>query len=228
MVFFIDLKNGQGKWTKITMLILLEQKYTSHFILPTIWDSDMKFLNLNHHCLIFGENCNLNCKYCSYGLYNKNSVKKSFVELNTNILIDFMKMLGKCTFLLSGGEPSLYNSMTELLKSLPDIKWIVLTNLNIIPEWIFNDRIILIITSYHSGVSKNLFFNNVKALIEEEKRVHVKIICHPNDEYRDIDLFEKLIRENIPVSFVPLEYTYFFKRKFILDLVKNVQNISTL
>ncbi|UOD35543.1 radical SAM protein [Deferribacteraceae bacterium V6Fe1] len=181
----------------------------------------MKFLNRNHYALIFGEKCNLACSYCSYGLNKKNADKfqSSAIENNISMLVKILENLGNVAVTVSGGEPALFSNFPQLIKKLPKIKWIVFTNLTILPEWYFDDNISLLVPSYHNIVDKLNFLKNIKLLKREGKRMHCKIIVHPNNEYRDLDLFEKLWEISIPTSFVPLEYTYFFREEFLKSLI---------
>lgn len=179
----------------------------------------MKFLNKNCYAIVFGEKCNIKCNYCAYGLNKKTHIKDSYVEKNREYLLQTLEQLGDVLVMLSGGEPSLYEDMPFLLSSLPNVEWVILTNLKILPSWIFDEKIVLIIASYHEQVSKKVFYENLKILNGAGKRIHCKVICHPNDEYRDLDLFFDLMDNSIPVSFVPLEYNYYFRRNFLKDLI---------
>jgi len=91
----------------------------------------MKFLNDNHYALIFGSRCNLNCSYCSFGLYNEQFRKNtsSYIEDNLFKLINFLSTLEHGIITITGGEPSLFQNMPKLTQSLRNIRWIVFSNI---------------------------------------------------------------------------------------------------
>jgi len=180
----------------------------------------MKFLNKNCYSIIFGEKCNLSCSYCSYGLNKINGlVQNSVVEQSSNQIINIFERLGDITIVVSGGEPGLYTQMPTLIGGLPNAKWVFYTNLTVLPKWFFHDNTVLLICAYHETVDKEKFINNIKLLVNKDKKIFCKIIVHPLAEYRDLDIFERLCAMDVPVAFVPLEYTYFFSRDFLKDLI---------
>ena len=133
----------------------------------------MNLLNRNHYAIWFSDRCNFKCSYCCNRISPLS--KNSILEDNTALIIDFFNKLEPGCFMISGGEPFLWKDFPVILESLPQHFWILLTNLSLLPEWIFHPNIKLILPAYHEEyANENKFTLHLKKLNEQKKRRYDK------------------------------------------------------
>ncbi len=185
----------------------------------------MRLLNRNHYGIWYSDRCNYGCSYCC----NKASAgaPKSAVETNLQALINCLGSAEPGLISVSGGEPTLWKDLPVLFDALPQHGWILFTNLSFLPNWIEHPQIKLIVPAYHEEYAQeDKFSEHLTRLKQMGKRLHVKIIVKPEQEYHQVGRWEKWNAQGIPASFTPLEYTYYFKSDFIRDLIYKYRTCS--
>lgn len=205
---------------------LVRTGYSSEQV-GTVYDKPVpgNFLQRNQYGLWFSDRCNYKCSYCCNNASPK--APKSEIESNPEALIYLFNQVEPGVILVSGGEPTLWKDFPDILNSLPQHYWVVLTNLTTIPEWLNHPNIKLLLPAYHEEfANEERFTAYLTQLKEMGKRAHVKLIVKPGQEYNQVPLWEKWNGLGIPTSFTPLEYTFRFKREFLKDVVDNFRTSS--
>jgi organic radical activating enzyme len=86
--------------------------------------------------------------------------------------------------MLSGGEPTLWKELPQIITALPHHDWILLTNLSSIPKWMEIPNIKLVITAFHEEfANRERFKNNLLQLKALGKNPVAKLIVKPDEEY---------------------------------------------
>jgi hypothetical protein len=178
----------------------------------------LKLLDIdNFYSLMTTERCNFLCSYCV--AWNRKNKALSAIESNIDAVCAFFETVKPGLITLSGGEPALAKNMAVLLKRLPQHKFAAFTNASLLPEWFFYDNFVLPIATYHAECIKGpVFIENVRRLFENGKRVIVKIIVKPDEEFLPAAIWEQLWSIGIPAHFVPLEYDYYFYPEIIHEI----------
>ena len=177
----------------------------------------MKFLGKNQYCIWFSDRCNYNCQYCC----NKasQSAPSSAVELNAERIIGLFNAVDPGVIMLSGGEPTLWKDLPQIVSALPQHDWVLLSNLSSIPKWVENQNIKIVIAAFHEQFANpERFKNNLLHLKEMGKRPVAKLIVKPGEEYSLIPLWEDWNSSGIPTHLTPLEYDYKFNPAFLDDI----------
>jgi hypothetical protein len=183
------------------------------------------FLHRNQYGLWFSDRCNYKCSYCCNNASPK--APKSEIELNPDALIQLFNQVEPGLIQVSGGEPTLWQDFADILAALPQHYWVILTNLTTIPDWIAHPNIKLLLPAYHEEFANaDRFTAHLRQLKEMGKPTHVKLIVKPEQEYHQIPLWEKWNGLGIPTSLAPLEFSYWFKRQFLQDLVTQFRTSS--
>jgi MoaA/NifB/PqqE/SkfB family radical SAM enzyme len=127
--------------------------------------------------------CQNQCNYCDYRLENDHiclafGTKISAREIEGDHWITFFKRLGKNHIELTGGEPTLYKPLPEILRSLPGT-WAITTNLldKAVRELPL-ENCTCITASYHRNNDKK-FFSNVDYFVEKNALIRVTIVATP-------------------------------------------------
>ncbi|GAB1409757.1 hypothetical protein MASR1M90_09110 [Desulfovibrionales bacterium] len=179
----------------------------------------MKLLNLNQYALWFSDRCNYKCSYCCNKVQPNASY--SFVENHLDSLVKTLSQVDPGMIMVSGGESTLWKDLPVVMDNLLH-QWCILTNGSFVPTFASHPNIKFILACYHDEYANpDRFIENMLTYKDMAKRPIVKIIVRPDNEYKHVKLWEKLNSLMIPSHFVPLEYTYFFSREFIVELVNN-------
>jgi hypothetical protein len=185
----------------------------------------MNFLNRNQYAIVFGLRCNYSCSYCCNYASPRNP--KSEVERNAAAFIELFNRVDPGVIMLSGGEPFLWKDLPTIIGELPQHYWVILTNLSSVPKWVEHVNIKLVIPAYHEEFAREeSFTDRLIQLKDVGKRVHVKLIVKPEQEYDQIHLWDMWNSMGVPSSLVPLDYTYFFRRDFLQDLITKYRTCS--
>jgi len=185
----------------------------------------MNLLNKNQYAIWFSDRCNYHCSYCCNHIPHQ--APKSVLETSGSAFIEFFDQVEPGCITVSGGEPVLWKDFPIILEALPQHSWIILTNLSRLPHWISHPNIVLIIPAYHEEFAKEERFTiHLSQLKAMDKRVHVKLIVKPKEEYNQIRLWEKWNNMLVPTSLTPLEYSYTFPKKFLKDVIFKYRTCS--
>lgn len=173
----------------------------------------MKLMNLDHISVLPFLTCNFKCPYCIAYLPRWYRDKKPFGlwEEHYEDMAKFIGRLDKKMILASGGEPLLWDRWANLIKRT-DHYWYFVTNTSRVPKWL-KDRVVkekvkLFLSAYHrTGISLDRYIANVQDIQNMGYAVFAKIMyVDDNSQLKDA---ERIMRADIPMSFVPLVDAYY-------------------
>lgn len=185
----------------------------------------MNFLNRNQYTIYFSNRCNFNCSYCC--TKSSPDSPKSVTEANPDALVSLFNQVDPGVIFVAGGEPIMWKALGDMMDRLPQHYWTILTNLSGVPKWLTHSNVKLVVPAYHEEeASPEKFGDNLAKLRDAGKPTHAKIIVKPEREYEQIPLWEKWNAEGTVTSLVPLEYTFFFRKTFLVDLITKFRTSS--
>jgi MoaA/NifB/PqqE/SkfB family radical SAM enzyme len=171
--------------------------------------------------------CNLRCTYCANECHKNNGEDKKgeYEEVDFRIWADALKKIGH-PIIITGGEPTLYPQLIELLNALSSSKLMVKLYTNLVWSREFTNKFITkmknenvtLFVSYHSLVSpqkfaetilllknNNKFMGTIHTILQEENadRVNTAIKLFENsgisvytDENLDYEYYEAVSQTN--------------------------------
>lgn len=152
--------------------------------------------------LYHGDICNYRCEYCTVG---ENGRTSTWVEQNPDKVIEFFRSLPPSVICLTGGEPSTWREIDNIINSLDIHDFMLWTNLSILREWMFVDSLKLIHAAYHFGFSKrDKFISNLTELTMRGKRVIVKIMAKEENYAEAAALAQEINEIGCPYAFTPI------------------------
>ena len=182
------------------------------------WSKRVRFLNRNQYAIWFGDRCTYKCSYCC----NRGDPRAPYsaVENSPQAVVDLFKKLHPGVITLSGGEPTLWEDLPDIMDALPQHYWALLTNLSRLPQWVGHPNIKIIIPAFHSEFAdEQRFTDRLFQLKQMHKRVHVKLMVKSNHEYEHIDRWERWNDMGIPTSLTSISYSK-YQKQFILDVIE--------
>ena len=207
----------------------------------------MKLLHRrNHYGINFSPLCNYSCSYCSVEL-RRGEMPGLLRQADVDKVERLLDRLPPAVIVVSGGEPALWKGLKQLVENnarkqptwrqrlrgmVPeDVRhnFVFFSNVSLLPDWYFDDSVKLIMASFHrEQVTERKFSESVRVLHDAGKRVKVKLMTAPGEEYENVKFFRELWDYGVPASFAPIEEFFeqdpskkkVFDHRFISDLIE--------
>jgi len=154
--------------------------------------------------------CNRRCTYCNYNYKEGKCIafdrEIPAAELPPDKWIEFFRAHPEIRHLeLTGGEPTLYQCLPDVLAALPDgMTWAITTNL--LPKAVTKlplDKCTCITASYHY-TEDDTFFRHAKALKKKGKTPRVTIVITPENIDTAPDTIAMIRSKGLHVNLHPL------------------------
>jgi len=171
----------------------------------------VKLFDRNHYCLYLSKRCNYQCSYCIN--YAGRGSPQSEDERNIDRVIEVFDSVEPGCITVSGGEPTIWKSMPDIIERLPQHYWIFLSNCSYIPDWIHQDSVKLVIAAWHpeQAIDIEAFADRVSRL----KRAVAKVIVFPDKEQEAVGYHETLHDLGIVSHLVSCEYPHVFSQDML-------------
>jgi hypothetical protein len=177
------------------------------------------FLNRNQYAIVYSNRCNYSCSYCC--TRSGPTSPPSDVESNPDGVCALLDQVDPGVILVGGGEPTLWKDLPDLMDRLPQHRWVILSNLARVPDWLLHPNIVLILPAFHQERAKfDQFTRKLDRLLQAGRRLGIKLIVHPHREMEHLEKWRTWNEMGVPTHFTPLEYTHFFSREFLDFLVE--------